>query len=288
LRPYQKAGFDWLYFLRDFAFGGCLADDMGLGKTIQALVFLQSLYEENHADQPPSQASLLVVPRSLLVNWQREASRFTPGLKLLEYFDTDRIKDTQIFNQYHLVVTTYGVMLRDIRVLHGYKFHYAILDESQAIKNPLSQTARAAHLLQAQHRLVLTGTPIENSTSELWSQFAFLNPGLLGNLSYFKTEFGLPIEKKADENTAQTLRRIVYPFILRRTKDQVAPELPPRTERILYCDMDPAQRKLYEKTRDYYRGVVMGMLESEGMNNSRMLILEVCCARQISTPAAGR
>ncbi|MBN2549140.1 MAG: SNF2 helicase associated domain-containing protein [Anaerolineales bacterium] len=274
LRPYQKAGYDWLHFLRECQFGGCLADDMGLGKTVQALVYLQSLYENRPGHKPPSQASLLVVPRSLLVNWQREATRFTPALRVQEYFVPNRLKELASFEQTDLVITTYGVMLRDIEFLHGYTFHYAILDESQAIKNPASQTARAARLLKAQHRLVLTGTPIENSTAELWSQFSFLNPGLLGSLDYFKEKFGAPIEKKSDENAAQRLRRTVYPFILRRTKDQVAPELPPRTERILYCDMAPAQRKFYNRTRDFYRGLLLGMLENEGLNTSRMKILE--------------
>jgi non-specific serine/threonine protein kinase len=274
LRPYQKAGYDWLHFLREYRFGGCLADDMGLGKTVQALVFLQSVHHSGSPKDIPSTASLLVVPRSLLVNWQREAARFTPALRLLEYFDSDRIKDHQAFENIDLVITTYGVLLRDIQLLHGYEFYYAILDESQSIKNPLSQTARAAHLLRARHRLVLTGTPIENSTAELWSQFNFLNPGLLGNLKYFKNEFGLPIEKKGDERAIENLRRLVYPFILRRTKDQVAPELPPRTERILYCDMETSQRKLYNRTRDLYRGVLIGMFEEKGLNESRMKILE--------------
>jgi non-specific serine/threonine protein kinase len=283
LRPYQKAGFDWLHFLRDYQFGGCLADDMGLGKTIQALVFLQSIYHAEQGDSAPTTASLLVVPRSLLVNWQREAARFTPNLRILEFFESDRLKEPSAFKDVDLVITTYGVMLRDIQLLHGYEFHYAILDESQSIKNPLSQTARAAHLLRARHRLVLTGTPVENSTAELWSQFAFLNPGLLGNLKYFKTEFGLPIEKKHDERAVENLRKIVYPFILRRTKDQVAPELPPRTERTLYCDMEPAQRKLYNRTRDLYRGMLLGMLDKQGLNESRMKILEgLLRLRQIS------
>jgi non-specific serine/threonine protein kinase len=286
LRPYQKAGFDWLHFLHSFEFGGCLADDMGLGKTVQALTFLQSLYEQS-PESRPARASLLVVPRSLLINWQREAERFTPSLRVLEFFETDRIKDTSAFDSVDLVITTYGVMLRDIQFLHGYCFYYAILDESQAIKNPLSQTARAAHLLQANHHLVLTGTPIENSTAELWSQFSFLNPGLLGNLQYFKSEFGLPIEKRNDEKAAATLRRLVYPFILRRTKDQVASELPPRTERILYSDMEPAQRTLYNRTRNYYRGMVLGMLDKDGLDQSRMKILEgLLRLRQISNHPA--
>jgi non-specific serine/threonine protein kinase len=283
LRPYQKAGYEWLHFLYEYEFGGCLADDMGLGKTIQALAFLQSIYEEVDGKHPPEEASLLVVPRSLLINWQREAARFTPNLRILEYFNTDRVRDKTAFDQVDLVITTYGVMLRDIEFLHGYTFHYAVLDESQAIKNPFSQTARAAHLLQAKHHMVLTGTPIENSTTELWSQFAFLNPGLLGSLKYFKAEFGNPIEKKGNEEVAETLRELVFPFILRRTKDQVAPELPPRSERIVYSDMEPAQRKFYNRMRDYYRGLLLGMIESEGLDKSRIKILEgLLRLRQIS------
>ncbi len=283
LRPYQKSGYDWLHFLRRYNFGGCLADDMGLGKTIQALAFLQSLYCHPDENERPGQASLLIVPRSLLVNWQREAARFTPNLRVYQYFSADRSKDFTAFNQVDIVITTYGVLLRDISQLHGYTFDTAILDESQAIKNPLSQTARAARLLQAKHKLVLTGTPIENSTVELWSQFAFLNPGLLGSFEYFKEEFASPIERKSDEQALDLLRRLVYPFILRRTKDQVAPELPPRSERILYCDMEPSQQKLYNRTRDFYRGFMLGMMDQGGQGYNPMKILEgLLRLRQIS------
>ena len=270
LRPYQKAGFDWLHFLHEFNFGGCLADDMGLGKTIQVLAFLLSLREQQHPKSP----DLIVLPRSLLVNWQREIGRFTPGLRILEYFGSLREKDFEELNQYDLVLTTYGIMLRDIEKLRSYSFHYVVLDESQAIKNPVAQTTKAARLLKCEHRLVMTGTPVENSTFELWSQFAFLNPGLLGNLEYFRSEFGNPIEKNNDEGKADFLRKLVYPFILRRTKDQVAPELPPRTERVVYSDMEPGQRKYYNRLRDYYRGLLLGMVENKGMDNSRMKILE--------------
>jgi len=270
LRPYQKAGYDWLHFLHEFNFGGCLADDMGLGKTVQVLVFLLSLHTSGKAKH----ADLIVLPRSLLTNWQRETARFTPNMRVLEYHGNMRGKDITIFDDYDIVVTTYGVMMRDINLLSKYQFHYVVLDESQAIKNPLAQTSKAARLVKSDHRLVMTGTPVENSTFELWSQFAFLNPGLLGNLEYFKREFGTPIEKKSDDKKALFLRKMVFPFILRRTKDQVAPELPPRTERVLYCDMEPAQRKLYNRTRDYFRGVLVGMLESQGMDNTRMKILE--------------
>jgi non-specific serine/threonine protein kinase len=279
LRPYQKSGYDWLHFLHEYEFGGCLADDMGLGKTIETLALLQSLKESGHAES----ASLLVLPRSLLVNWQREAARFTPDLKVYSHFGKERSTNVEFFNSHDLVITTYGTMLRDIKFLAKYRFHYVILDESQAIKNPLAKTSKAARLLKGDHRLVLTGTPVENSTFELWSQFAFLNPGLLGNLAYFKREFGNPIERKGDSQASDTLRKMVYPFILRRTKEQVAPELPPRTERVIYCDMEPAQRNFYKKTRDYYRAMLMGIIGDQGMDKARMKILEgLLRLRQIS------
>jgi len=279
LRPYQKAGYEWLHFLHEYEFGGCLADDMGLGKTVETLVFLQSLREEDHSGA----ANLLVLPRSLLVNWEREATRFTPDLKISHHFGNDRSRNISNFDNYDLILTTYGTMLRDIELLREYKFHYVVLDESQAIKNPLAKTSKAARLLNSDHRLVLTGTPVENSTFELWSQFAFLNPGLLGNLEYFKSEFGNPIERKGDEHASNFLRKMVFPFILRRTKEQVAPELPPRTERIVYSDMEPAQRKFYNKTRDYYRAMLMGVIEEQGMQHARMKVLEgLLRLRQIS------
>jgi non-specific serine/threonine protein kinase len=273
LRPYQKSGYDWLHFLHEYGFGGILADDMGLGKTVQALAFLLSLKERGELPRP----ALLVVPKSLLVNWQREAERFTPDLRLLQFTGQGRKKEPAHFEGYDLVITTYGIVLRDIEFLRDYRFSYIILDESQAVKNPLAQSSKAVRLLQADHRLCLTGTPVENNVYELWSQFAFLNPGLLGNLDTFKSEFGSAIERRdeASQTTLQTLRRLVYPFILRRTKEQVAPELPPRTERIIYTDLEPAQRKLYQQTREYYRALLMGMLEeSQDINDIRFKILE--------------
>ncbi len=270
LRHYQKAGYDWLHFLHEFEFGGCLADDMGIGKTVQALTLLQSLRESGHAKS----ADLIVMPRSLLTNWEREAARFAPSLKVHMYANLDRIRDVSEFERYDLVLTTYGLMRRDIDILSKYRFHFVVLDESQAVKNPLCQTARAARMLECDHRLVLTGTPVENSTTELWSQFAFLNPGMLGSLDYFKREFVNPIERHQDDETARCLRSLVYPFILRRTKSQVAPELPARTERIVYCDMDPVQQRTYDRRRDEYRALLLGMIDSGGMNNARMKILE--------------
>jgi non-specific serine/threonine protein kinase len=285
LRPYQKAGLDWLHFLEEYGFGGCLADDMGLGKTIQVLAFLQSRRERDFQAEPdrPRLASLLVVPKSLLANWQREAARFTPDLRFLEYVGNTRLKDHVAFTDYDVVLTTYGTMLRDIELLRGYRFDYAILDESQAIKNPMAQASKAARLLNAAHRLVMTGTPVENNTYELWSQFAFLNPGLLGSQEYFRRQFTFPIESDHNEEIAHLLRQLIYPFILRRTKEQVAPDLPPRSERVLYTDMEPAQKKLYTQTRDRYRGILLGLVEEEGVDNVRMKILEgLLRLRQIS------
>lgn len=253
---------------------------MGLGKTIQVLVYLQSLKELRAGQSDPtaergrSAAALLIVPKSLIANWQRESEKFTPGLRFLEYMGNFRNKDTTVFDNYDVVLTTYGTMLRDVELLRRYQFHYVVLDESQAIKNPLAKSAKAARLLKADHRLVMTGTPVENNTFELWSQFAFLNPGLLGGMDYFKREFANPIESGADEKSAEMLRRLVYPFILRRTKEQVAPELPPRTERIVYTDMDSAQKKLYAQTREKYRAELLGLIETEGLNDARFKILE--------------
>ena len=270
LRPYQKAGLDWLHFLHDYDLGGILADDMGLGKTIQVLAFLQSLKEQGKADG----TTLLVVPKSLLTNWEREAARFTPELRFLRFVGPTREKNPDLFDQHDVVLTTYGTMLRDIEFLRSYRFHYAILDESQAIKNPRAKTARAARMLNADHRLAMTGTPVENTTFELWSQFAFVLPGLLGGLEYFRREFARPIERENDREAAARLRKLVYPFILRRTKDQVAPELPPRTERLIYTDLVPAQRRLYDRFRDRYRAELLGLIDQKGLDNARMKILE--------------
>ncbi|HKX32993.1 MAG TPA: SNF2-related protein [Blastocatellia bacterium] len=280
LRPYQKAGFDWLHFLRSSRFGGCLADDMGTGKTIQTLCFLQSVKDADEGrnkgkrKREARSAHLLVVPRSLVTNWEREAQRFTPGLKVLNFAGAERAADVQEFNNYDVVLTTYGILLREIERLMEYQFDTVILDEAQAIKNPLSESAKAARLVKCRHRLTLTGTPVENSTLELWSQFAFLNPGLLGSLDYFREDFSGPIERHGDEQATRTLRRLVYPFILRRTKDQVALDLPPRSEEILWNEMEPEQRLLYNQTRDEYRATILKLIEAQGLKDARFRILE--------------
>ncbi|MBC8104790.1 MAG: SNF2 helicase associated domain-containing protein, partial [Cytophagales bacterium] len=293
LYPYQKGGYDWLHFLHEYGFGGCLADEMGLGKTLQALAFLLSL-RQRAGDAPPG-PNLVVVPRSLLFNWERESLRFTPELRVRIHADGDRKRDAAaLADGCDLLLTTYGILLRDIETLRTIRFHYAILDEAQAIKNPLSQTARAARLLSADHRLTLTGTPVENGTLEMWSQFAFLNPGLLGGMERFKEEFAGAIERHQDEAAAHTLRRLTAPFLLRRTKDQVAKDLPPRTENLVYSEMEPAQRRLYDRLRDQFRAQLLGMIGEEDKTTAggaQMKILEgllrlrqVCCHPRLVEP----
>ncbi len=269
LRPYQKAGYDWLHFLKEYGFGGALADDMGLGKTVQTLALL--LKEKQDGVKTPT---LIVCPTPVVFNWEKEVQKFTPQLKVLLHTGMQRAKDAAAFAGYDIVLTSYGIMRRDIVFLKDYTFHYVILDESQKIKNPASQTAKAARLLKANHKLVLTGTPVENSTVELWSQFAFLNPGLLGSLYYFKRAFTYPIEKRGEEETVLFLRQLIFPFILRRRKEDVAKELPPKIEQTFYCAMNPAQEKLYFYWRDYYRSLILNKIDDVGFDRARMNVLE--------------
>ena len=269
LRPYQQAGFDWLYFLKEYKFGGCLADDMGLGKTIQALVLLQK-EKENGVEMP----SLVVCPTSVVFNWQQEAERFTPQLRTLCHTGLGREKNEAAFEDVDVVFTTYGIIMRDFEFLKQINFHYLILDESQKIKNPGSQSAFVARHLKSNFRLALTGTPVENNTIELWSQFAFLNPGMLGTLHYFKSAFATQIEKYKDEETASLLQKTVFPFILRRTKEKVAKELPNKSEQLLLCDLSEQQKKVYERWRDVYRAKILKLIEDAGLNKSRMNVLE--------------
>jgi non-specific serine/threonine protein kinase len=269
LRPYQKAGYDWLHFLNQYSFGGCLADDMGLGKTLQALSLLMSEKEKGN-----SKPNLIICPTSVVFNWQQEVKKFTAGLTVYSHLGLERVRDVQEFNKYDIILTTYGIMRRDILFLKDFHFNYIILDESQKIKNPNSQTAKASRLLTGRHRLSLTGTPIENNTLELWSQFSFVNPGLLGNIHYFKRTFVTSIEKEQDDTTLNILRRLVYPFILRRTKEKVAMDLPPKTEQTVFCSMNSKQKNLYEQWRDYYRALLLDKISEQGIQKTRMNVLE--------------
>ena len=269
LRPYQKAGYNWMNFLNKFNFGGCLADDMGLGKTIQTLAMLQYQKEKG-----ASNASLLIMPTSLIYNWQVEAKRFTPSLKIFNYTGTHREKNVAQFEGYDLVVTSYGTTRIDIDHLKNYYFNYIILDESQAIKNPDSNIARAVRDLKGKFRMLLTGTPIENSTMDLWSQMSFVNPGLLGTQSFFRNEFLMPIEKKNDEVKTKRLYSIIKPFILRRHKSQVATELPEKIENVQYCKMTASQESEYEKVKSNYRNMILDSIEEKGVSSSQLLLLQ--------------
>ncbi|HGY55599.1 MAG TPA: hypothetical protein ENK44_07865 [Caldithrix abyssi] len=269
LRDYQKAGYDWMNFLKDFSFGGILADDMGLGKTVQALALLR-----NEINKYPKKTNLIVAPTSVVFNWTREIERFTPDTTFLVHYGTRRSKDIRRLKKYPLILTTYGHLRRDINFLKDIPFNYVILDESQNIKNPQSETSKAVRLLEAQNRLALTGTPVENNTMDLWSQFAFINPGLLGDQNFFKETFMRPIEKEQNVQVASSLKKLIFPFILRRTKEDVAKELPPKVESILYSPMLDEQQKLYDKWRLSYRDSIMQEIESKGLNKSKFKVLE--------------
>jgi non-specific serine/threonine protein kinase len=289
LRSYQLAGFQWFHFLKEFGLGGCLADDMGLGKTIQTLALL--LHEKEHAVS--RRTSLLVVPTSLLFNWQREARTFCPSLLIMTYHGYDRKRyRAGDFGLADVVLTTYGTVQREIELFAAMAFNYIILDEAQAIKNPLSQTAKSVRRLASLYRLALSGTPVENSLSELWSLFAFLNPGMLGPYSRYAASFIRPIEKERSEARIGVLRDLTHPCILRRTKGQVAKELPPKTEVIIKVPLLPRQRSLYEMTRDACRASIMRAIDDQGLAQSRLHVLQaltrlrqICCHPLLVDPS---
>nr|WKN37862.1 SNF2-related protein [Tunicatimonas sp. TK19036] len=274
LRPYQKAGYNWMHFLNQYHFGGCLADDMGLGKTVQTLALLQRQKELHEEQNQVMSTSLLIMPTSLIYNWEMEAAKFTPDLKVFIYTGTNRDKNVEQFAEYDLVLTSYGIARLDIDILKTYYFHYVILDESQAIKNPDSNIAQAVRELNSKHRLILTGTPLENSTLDLWSQMTFINPGLLGNESFFRNEFVLPIEKKGDLSKTSKLYSIIKPFILRRQKWQVATELPEKVENVKYCTMSEEQEAQYEEAKSFYRNEILNLIENKGIRKSQLLLLQ--------------
>jgi SNF2 family DNA or RNA helicase len=273
LRPYQKAGYNWFHFLRQYHLGGCLADDMGLGKTVQTLALLQKIKEENQL-LDIQHTSLIVMPTSLIYNWQNEAAKFAPQLKIGIHMGSMRHKNSQYIANYDVVLTTYGILRVDADLLKGYYFDYIILDESQNIKNATSKAFRAARTLRSKHKLVLSGTPVENSINDLWTQMSFVNPGLLGNQAFFQTNFVTPIEKKKDEERAQRLQSLIKPFVLRRTKEMVATELPPKTEHLFYCKMSDDQGEYYEKIKSEYRNEFLQSLENGTFNQSKVQFLQ--------------
>jgi len=304
LRPYQKDGFSWMKILQENYFGGCLADDMGLGKTLQTLTLLlnskgkvngetQELLEKpalaqldifdqmNVKKTSSSPTSLIVMPTSLVHNWDQEIRKFTPELRCFKFIGQNRSKDIRFFQDYDIILTSYGIVRNDVDLLKSYKFFYLILDESQYIKNPDSKIYKAVNQLNSKHRLVLTGTPIENSLTDLWSQVNFLNKGLLGNLRFFKREFVQPIEKNTDPEKKEKLQQFIQPFVLRRTKHQVAKDLPDKLESVIYCDMTEEQKSLYEEEKSKIRNSIMETIDKtedkptilaiEGLNKLRQI-----------------
>ncbi|MCX2481651.1 SNF2-related protein [Pedobacter sp. MC2016-15] len=273
LRSYQKAGYNWFSFLREYNFGGCLADDMGLGKTIQTLAMLQKLKEEDEMNNTHS-TSLIIMPTSLIYNWLNEAKKFTPKLKILAHTGSNRNKDVSQFIKYDIVITTYGITRVDVNEIQDFYFNYIILDESQNIKNPSSKSFKSVRLLKSRHKLVLSGTPVENSVGDLWTQLTFLNPGLLGTQAFFNEEYVQAIEKRKDEEKAKKLQAIIKPFVLRRTKEQVAEELPAKTEQVFYCDMSEDQAAYYEKTKSAYRNDLLSSMDDGTYAKKQVQLLQ--------------
>ncbi len=298
MRPYQIEGFTWLWYLQQNNLGGCLADDMGLGKTLQTLCLLLKNKEEfapqnMNSGEPVQQdlfstveeklTSLIVVPASLVHNWVNEINKFAPSLKVYEHIGNQRVRNMNSFSQYDVVISSYHTVRQDIELLSSFPFQYAILDESQVIKNPSSKLYRAMLLLNSKFKMVLTGTPIENSLTDLWAQLNFINNGLLGSLNFFRREYVTPIEKRNDAAREEELKKLINPFILRRTKEEVARELPEMTEQVILCNMTDEQRKFYEEEKSSIRRYIFEKIDDEGINKTSMIVLQgLTRLRQIS------
>jgi len=309
LRPYQKVGFDWINSLHQNKFGVCLADDMGLGKTVQTLAVIrylidlgfkknEQIIQKNVAKQlslfdiAPSKlrteqtivdgkkkAGLIVMPTSLIHNWKNEINKFTPDIKVYAYSGARREKNIEKFSNYDLILTSYGIIRNDIDILSEYNFYFLFLDESQVIKNPLSKIYKAIMKIPANYRMVLTGTPIENTLTDLWAQMNFINKGLLGSLNFFKEEFVDPIEKYQDailrEEKQEKLQKIIRPFFLRRTKEEVASDLPDLTETKHYCIMSEEQNRIYEEEKSKIRNVIIDSFgKKKSIAEKNMLIIQ--------------
>ena len=274
LRGYQREGLGWLHFLQEFQFNGCLADDMGLGKTVQVLALLDSrrkLRAELSPEKRPG-PSLVVVPKTLIFNWKQETAKFAPLLRLLDHTGIERIKANEHFDEFDLIVTTYGTLRKDALLFKDVEFDYCILDEAQAIKNANTESAKAARLIRAKHRLAMSGTPVENHLGELWSLFEFLNPGMLGTASVLK--LGGAGARNPSPESREILAKALRPFLLRRTKSEVAKDLPAKLEQTLYCELEADQRKHYDELRTHYRQSLLGRIDRDGLSKSKMHILE--------------
>ena len=289
MRKYQLEGLNWLVFLQSAKLGGCLADDMGLGKTIQTLALLQH-NKENHTPTATKQeyseqlelfgnnetklTSIIIVPTSLIYNWENEIKKYAPDMKVYSHKGVYRNKSRQHFQKYDIILSSYHTIRQDIEFISQFHFHYVILDESQIIKNPYSALYGAMKMLKSDFKLVLTGTPVENSLTDLWSQLNFVNSGLLGSVNFFKREFVKPIETQGDDEKELNLKKIIKPFILRRTKEMVASDLPPMTEHTVFCDMTEDQFTVYDKEKSAIRNYILQSIEDKGADESAIIALQ--------------
>jgi len=276
LRKYQKQGYKWVKYLHQHGLGGCLADDMGLGKTLQALALLASIYPKE------KKPSIIVMPKSLLFNWENEINKFAPKLTYGIYYGTNR-KFEEHKNK-NLILTTYAILRNDIELLQEQPFYYVILDESQHIKNPNAQTSKAAVLLSSKHRLGLSGTPVENNLGELYSLFRFLNPSMFGTIDQFNLNYATPIQKDGNKEALEELKKKIYPFILRRLKQDVLKDLPDKVEQVLYVEMTAPQKQLYDKRRIFYKEMIENQIQENGIKKSQFYIFQALSElRQIAS-----
>lgn len=274
LRDYQKAGYDWLNFLRDYGFNGILADDMGLGKTLQTLSLLQGIKEKNETKK----TFLIIVPTSIVFNWVNEIKKFTPNLSTYIHQGTSRVKNQKkflnILKEKDIILTTYGILRNDLALFVQEEFEYIILDEAHMIKNPQGSNAISVFALRAKNKLALSGTPIQNNLMELWSIFNFISPGYLGTYNSFKESFATPIEIEKDKNAANKLTKLINPFLLRRNKNIIANELPNKTEIIIKTEFSEEELEIYNNWKDYYSSEISKSIKNKGLNKSRMRILQ--------------
>jgi SNF2 family DNA or RNA helicase len=291
LRPYQKEGVQWLQHLREHNAGGILADDMGLGKTLQTIAHVLAEKRAGRLDKP----AMVITLTSLVGNWARELARFAPELRVLKLQGPQRKTKFVEIPQHDVVITTYPLVTRDRDELGAHELHLLILDEAHAIKNSTAQAADAVRALTARHRICLSGTPIENHLGELWSLFDFLNPGMLGTTEEFRLKFRTPIEDQGDSKRLMVLRDQVRPYVLRRTKDTVAKELPPKTELVRAVELTGAQRELYESIRIAAHADVRQHIKQRGLRGATIAILDallklrqVCCDPRIASVEAAR
>jgi superfamily II DNA or RNA helicase len=269
LRTYQQKGFEWMRLLDEVGAGMLLADDMGLGKTLQTICFIAYVVETY-----PAKIALIVCPTSLIYNWQNELDKFAPGLSKYVYHGAGRNRDIFSGARTQIVITSYGTLRHEPELFLAQSFSIAVLDESQAIKNPSSQIAQLAHSLPADRRVTLSGTPVMNNTLDLYSQLQFILPGMFGSRAFFKREYADPIDRDKHEQRIKDLQRLTAPFILRRTKEQVAQDLPAKTEMVLWCEMENGQREVYEAITTRIKGEIRASIYAQGLQKSKLQVLQ--------------